>query len=179
MVGGARAATFEGVHVSAHGHGKEIFMARWVSVLIVVAIAGAGCQTNPFQQRSGPPADLDNSYDPPPQGLAMSPEQRFSDIPLPVGLREDYDRSFVYEEAGLAVGRMVYKTNRASMGELAQFFIEECPAADWRLEKLIESARGKELLFQKPNKRLVIEISNLGLVQGREVTITLTPDGSQ
>ena len=151
-------------------------MVRWTSFIILTAVVLMGCQTgNPFQRGGGPDSFSDN-YVPPPRGLAMSTEQRFSDIPLPVGLREDPERSFVYESSGLSIGRMVYRTNRASTGELAQFFMEECPAGDWRLDKLIESARGKELLFFKPGRRLVIEIADRGIIQGREVTITVTPD---
>jgi hypothetical protein len=155
--------------------------------MIILALLLTACETWPWQKTPTEPVaqmdplaakDTKEPYEAPvaPQpGLALSTEQRFKDIPLPVGLKEDLDRTFVYESGALQVGRMVY-TSRASVSELAQFFINQCPAAGWSLKKVIEAEGGKSLLYSKAGKRLEVVVQSLTVTQGRRVTITLTPD---
>lgn len=164
---------------------KGLAMARWIVVLIVVAVMLPACETlNRRDQAPDPGVDLetapDDAYTAPlleEDGLRLSTAQRFKDIPLPVGLKEDQDRSFVYESATLQIGRMVY-SSRSSINELVQFFIRECPTAEWAFINVIES-NGKMLVFKKPGKRmevLVQDTASLPLSAGRRVTVTLTPD---
>jgi hypothetical protein len=105
----------------------------------------------------------------------LSTEQRFKDIPLPVGLKEDLDRTFVYESGALQVGRMVY-SSRASVNELAQFFLDQCPTAGWVRKNVIEAEGGKSFLYTKAGKRLEVVVQSVGVTLGRRVTLTLTPD---
>ena len=107
-------------------------------------------------------------------GLPLSVEQRFSDIPLPAQVREDLEHTYVFESPSLQIGRMVY-TSRASVKELAQFFIRECPAADWELKNLME-ADGVKLVFEKPGKRLVVEIRDQGVGRAKLLVLDLTPE---
>jgi hypothetical protein len=139
----------------------------------------------PWQKQSAPVADMSpvdggkkSSYEAPvvPEpGLQLSTEQRFKDIPLPMGLKEDLDRTFVYESSALQVGRMVY-TSRGSIYDLTQFFLRECPTAGWKLQTVLESERGKTAVFTKPGKRLEVSVLGIGMPQGRRVTLTLTPE---
>jgi len=168
-----------------------------VIVIGLLAALAIGCQTgNPFQRTdpplvelgdplAPPPASSDSTYLPPPDapagpapvppsGLSISTQQRFPDIPLPVGAKEDLERTVVIETSGFATGRMVY-TTKSSVNELAQFFIEECPAADWKLENLVQ-ADGAEMVFRKPGKRLTIRILDMGITRGRTFIITLMPE---
>jgi len=162
------------------------------SVMLVVALCMTGCQTTTWPwQRSTPapvtePSPLDtsdpsaNTYDSPivPEpGLALSSEQRFSDVPLPVGMKAIPRESYIYESSNLQVGRMVYKS-RASVNELAQFYINETPMANWQFQHITQAQDGAELLFTKPDRTLKIGIKNRGFLRGRQLTLNLTPDRS-
>jgi hypothetical protein len=152
---------------------------RALTVLAVVC-ALVACETgNPFARQSQPVADepKDGAGEPmpvPDTGLALSSEQRFSDIPLPVGLSEDPERTFVYQRPDLAVGRMVY-TTRATVAELAQFYLEEAPLAGWEKQSVTQD-EGAELVFTKPDKRLEVTIRPLSFGRGRRLVLTLLPE---
>lgn len=108
-------------------------------------------------------------------GLALSNEQRFSDVPLPAKLKEDSEHSYVFESDTLQIGKMVYKT-KASVNELAQFYIRECPAADWKLESMLQSD-GVYMVFIKPGKRLIVSVEEKhGVHPHRVLTLNFTPD---
>jgi len=146
---------------------------RWIVLLMVAMAVLPACKSGmPWQQRSNQPVaepvdplaakDTKEPYQAPvieSPGLALSPEQRFKDIPLPIGLKE--------------VGRMVY-SSRASVYDLAQFFLKECPTAGWKLRNVLE-AEGKTLVFTKSGKELEIVVLPLGVTVGRRVSITLRP----
>jgi len=149
------------------------------AALVLSAALVAACQSNsPAPIEGGgsnvPAASGAEAPILPEPGLQLAPDQRFSDVPLPVGLDEDMERTYVYESSTLQIGRMVY-TTRHSINELADFFMREAPAADWSLQSLTQ-ADGARLEFAKPGRRLVVSINNLGVPRGREVIIDLTPD---
>lgn len=164
-------------------------MKRCIVLVAVLSIACTACETYPWQKKQEPPvAQMDsqnaaptseNTKEPyvapvvPEPGLALSSDQRFKDVPLPIGLKEDLERTFVYESADFAVGRMVYNT-RASLYDLVQFFAKECPTAGWKLGDVLE-AGGKTLFFSKPGKNLEVNVQTKGVGGGRRLMITLTP----
>ncbi|MDP7640571.1 MAG: hypothetical protein QGG73_12820, partial [Candidatus Hydrogenedentes bacterium] len=41
----------------------------------------------------------------PEPGLQSASQQRFSDVPLPVGVEEDFDRTYIFESKDLQIGR--------------------------------------------------------------------------
>ncbi len=144
-----------------------------------------GCQSMPWQQNTMPPVELLEDEQPadevvtpsPPQqsGLQMAPNQRFKDVPLPTKAKEDKERSYVYESPNLQVGRMVY-TLRADVNDIAQFYIDACPAADWKLVNIKQAGGGAEILFRKPGKKLEVSVIPLGLMQGKRLILHLVPD---
>jgi len=162
---------------------------RFITPLLLLGLAVA-CDTLPMRQSSPPPIeDLDTdegnadnidarpiaeSPAPPEPGLQLAIDQRFSDIPLPLDLKTDADRTYVFENRTLQIGRMVY-SSRETVNDLAQFFIRECPAADWELDSITQ-ASGAELVFRKPGKRLAITIRDLGVSRARELIINMTPE---
>ena len=109
-------------------------------------------------------------------GLALSPEQRFKDVPLPQGAKADLERTFVFESPALHVGRMVY-TSRATLADLAQFYIREAPTGQWQLQDTMEAEKSVTLLFKKPGSRMVVQVQDIGIAKGRRLTVTVTPDG--
>ncbi len=164
---------------------------RLICLTLAAGFLFTSCETinNPFMRNSSPPAQLDGATlepappqgvepAPPQQGLALSAQQRFPDVPLPTGVKADMERTFVYEDKSFQVGRMVYMT-KSKPNELANFYIRECPATDWRLTNTIE-ASVIELSFNKPGKKLKVEIRDLGMAAGgRQLILTMTPDGAQ
>lgn len=137
------------------------------------------------EERAAAPLTSPQSMDLPPpgggvpappvqQGLTLSSNQRFGDIPLPQGLTTDTARTFVYESATLTLGRMVY-TTRAPVNEVAQFFLNQCPLAGWTRVNLIE-ADGVDMLFTKPGKKLEISVREAGRSQ-TQLVVNLTPEG--
>ena len=108
-------------------------------------------------------------------GLPLSPDQRFKDVPLPQGAKPDLERTFVYESSALHVGRMVY-TSRAGLTDLAQFYIQEAPTGQWRLQDTIEAEKSVTLLFNKAGSRMVVQVQDLGIAKGRRLMITVTPE---
>lgn len=155
-------------------------MKRAIAAL-TVAVMVMGCQT--FDRISGrnqntDPAAEETYEDVPPTepGLKLSTEQRFADVPLPTGLREDLEKTFVYESSTLQIGRLVYST-RATVNELVSFFIRECPVAGWELQNVVQ-ADGAELVFKKSGKRLNVTVLTTGVAYGggRQLIVTLIPD---
>ena len=150
---------------------------------IVLCATMIGCQTDDAPGGSYEPPEVGGTSEGVPapplsqQGLPMSPHQRFSDIPLPANMYEDLEHSYVYESKDLQIGRMVYDTE-ANTTEVAQFFIDECPAAGWHLESTVQ-AEGIQLVFRKPGKRLLVAVSPKRFSRTKQkVILHLTPDPS-
>jgi len=160
-------------------------MRRSLVLLVILGLALSACQSVrwPWQKQTVPPPDLSDLEDedlpeppPPVEGaLRVSSQQRFTDIPLPVGARED-PRTYVFQSASLRVGRLVY-TMRASMADLANFFMSECPAADWELKTFVQ-ADGAELTFMKGGEVLLVRIREVGVTRSCEFEIHITPEPS-
>ncbi len=162
-------------------------MVRLTLILSTIMLSAAftGCQSMPWQRDPMPPVELledepaaRGAVTPSPEqapALQMAPNQRFRDVPLPAKASEDLDRSYVYESQDMQVGRMVY-TIRASVNDIAQFYIDACPAADWKLISVKQAEGGSELLFRKPGKKLEVSIFPLGLFRGKRLVLHLVPD---
>lgn len=154
-------------------------MRAFVVLLAVVALMPA-CQNGmsmPWQKNANAPVESSNpllAAPVVPDGLPLSTDSRFNDIPLPVGLTEVPERSFVFQSDTLEIGRMVYST-RADLNELVQFFIRESKNKGWSLVRVLE-AEAKTIEFSMPGKKMVVSVQDRGMVKGRAVTITLTPD---
>lgn len=142
---------------------------------VVCAAFFAACNTMPGELQPIEPEEAGFAVAPPADsGLAPAPQQRFPDVPLPADLREDTARTYVYQAPGIEVGRMVY-ASKATANDLAQFFIRECPAADWKLESVTQAENGVQLIFDKPGKRLEVSAHDQGLARSRELVLHLTP----
>jgi hypothetical protein len=152
----------------------------WVAGFAVLALTA--CETGPFKKKSNDPlADLDTagsqSYEAPlleGTGLNLSTDSRFQDVPLPQGVKEDLNKSVIFESSSLQFGHMVYHS-KASVNELANFYIRECPAADWKLISSFTAA-GHELTFTKPGKRLQVHVRDLGVGRSSQLTLRLIPE---
>ena len=145
---------------------------------VLLAVTLAGCQNMPWQRDSdvgGVDYYEDGDYDAPidEPGLAMSPDTRFQDIPLPDGLREVPEQTYVYETRNLRMGRMVYNT-RHSIADLSNFFLKHTPAAGWEVVSVVEGA-DVTLKFAKEGRELTVDLKERGMLMGRRVVINYTP----
>lgn len=169
-----------------------------IAVVGMIAVAVlTGCQSMPWSKKEPmPPVELlpDSPKDgtpvgaPPsqspapmaeaakPSGLALSTSQRFKEVPLPEKAKEDAERSYVYESAALQIGRMVYNI-RADANDIANFYIQECPAAGWKLDNAQQALGNTYLLFTKPGKRLEVTVQPLGMGRGQRLILHMVPDG--
>jgi len=155
-------------------------MKRSLGTLIVAAVALSACQSGsgPFSKSGG-----GSSSDLPPELATTSvvpamAVTRFSDVPLPSNVSEVMERSYIYESHTLQIGRMVYETPH-DVGKVAQFYIEEAPKHNWHLTNVLE-ANGTQLMFEKPGKRMWLNITPRGLTNRRaELVINLVPDGTR
>lgn len=160
------------------------------SMLAVIGFT-TGCETTPFSKgdESVPVVEAGNGgivqevqpmepippMDPvAPVGLPLSTNTRFADIPLPMGAKEDLDRTYVFESQGFRVGRMVY-TTRDGVSDVAQFYIRECPIADWKLNSAVQ-AEGVQLQFSKGSERLDVSVQTPGVGRATVLILHLTPN---
>ena len=149
-----------------------------LALFLAVAMGTIGCQSyDNWRARNTSGDATAESYEDAPvtaPGLQLSPEQRFADVPLPVGVHEDIEKTFVYETSDLQIGRLVY-TTRAKVGELVAFYIRECPVSNWELQNVVQ-ADGAELEFTKPGRRLEVKIITPPAIGGsRQLVLTLVP----
>jgi len=165
-------------------------MYRNTVLLILAGLVCTGCGSMPWNKdQNAPPVELLDETEaatvdkelgasnPPPlasaEALPPAGRTRFKDVPLPQGVKEDEERTYVYESATIQVGRMVY-TCKTPVTELAQFYIRECPSQGWSLENVLQ-AEGVQLAFKKPGKRLNVNIRPQGVGRPQLLVLTLTP----
>jgi hypothetical protein len=82
----------------------------------------------------------------------------------------------VYESASLQIGRMVYNIH-ADPNDIANFYIQECPAAGWKLDNAQQALGNTYLLFTKPGKRLEVTVQPLGMGRGQRLILHMVPNG--
>lgn len=149
---------------------------------LLLAVTLWGCETIkwPGRSQAALPAiePLNDASAPldapaPDAGLVESAAKRFDDIPLPSGLTEDMDRTYVYHSSSIKIGRMVY-TSREAVQDLAQFFLQKLPETGWKLDSMQQAER-VEMLFTKPDMRLTVSVFRQGVGRANMVILNLTP----
>ena len=149
-------------------------MLRSMSVAVIAVLVLSACESGPFRKKNMRNPSPDDGSGFTETGLIASLETRFPDIPLPAGVKEDLQRTFVYESSTLQIGRMVY-TSKHSVNEVAQFFITEAPKFNWTLTSVLQ-AEDAHLSFEKPGKRMLVVVRVSGITKGGSLLIiNLTP----
>jgi len=156
----------------------------WFCALTAV-LCLPGCESLPWEQGGGDVPAMEGELEPlepmpapdVPDGLPLSTRPRFNDVPVPAGVEEDFDRTYVYESSTLQVGRMVY-TTREDVSDIASFYLREAPLVDWQLQSSLQ-AEGIHLMFEKPGKRLEVSIRPQGVGRSNLLILNLTPDESR
>lgn len=150
--------------------------------ILAASMLIGGCESMPFQGDADPPVKLlsdseKGSYTPPAEpvmGIPASSHKRFNEIPLPDNLREDTQRTFVYDSRTVKIGKMVYYSKN-SVNELAQFYITNAPLDNWTLVSTTQSDDSVLLFFVKPGKRLNVESIRGGVGRSNELILNYLP----
>ncbi|MCF6286922.1 MAG: hypothetical protein L3K26_17295 [Candidatus Hydrogenedentes bacterium] len=150
----------------------------------ITILSLAGCETTPFKRSDDPPVELLNDKgeatapvaEP---GLTPAMARRFKDVPLPSGLREDTEQTFVFDSKATQVARMVYYT-KDSLRDLAQFFIKRAPEEGWKVVSTTQVDDSVNLLFAKTGRRMDVNINRQGVGRSNRLVILYLPeaDGS-
>lgn len=160
---------------------KRYLFAGIIALTLSSLLLSLGCGSMPWKKNKQPPpvelldeTKAETSDTLPAEGTTLVPgPQRFKDIPLPDKVKEDFDRSYVYESGILQVGRMVYNI-RANANNIAQFYVKECPKHGWKLDNVIQG-NGIQLNYSKEGKKLQVNIIPRGLGRPKQLILTLTP----
>jgi hypothetical protein len=146
-------------------------MIRLLTLAVALCLTLSACQSR--SSKSGDAAFENELLAP--VGLQRAPAQRFPDVPLPLNVKEDTERTYVYETRSIQIGRMVY-TVKESVNDVAQFYIRECPNYGWTMDSALQ-AEGIMLVFKQPGKRLLVSVTKTGLVdRGSLLILNYTPD---
>ncbi len=161
---------------------KRYLFAGIIALILSPLLFSLGCGSMPWKKKNEqpPPVELldetkaETSTTLPAEGTTLVPgPQRFKDVPLPDKVKEDFERSYVYESSTLQVGRMVYNI-RADANDVAQFYVKENPKHGWKLDNVIQG-NGIQLNYSKEGKKLQVNIIPQGLGRPKQLILTLTP----
>jgi hypothetical protein len=99
---------------------------------------------------------------------------KFSDLPIPVGLKPLPQISYSFENAGVRVAVLKYQ-GKANVDQVINFFKEQMPMYNWNLINIIEY--GQRLLnFERENETCIITVQVAGFWnEDALVTISLGP----
>ena len=96
---------------------------------------------------------------------------KFSDVPVPVGLKPLSQTSYSFENAGVRVGVLKYQ-GRANIDQVINFYKEQMPMFNWNLINIIEY--GQRLLnFERENETCIITMQVAGF-WNEEVLVTIS-----
>jgi len=99
---------------------------------------------------------------------------KFSDLPIPTGLKALPQTSYSFENAGVRVAVLKYQ-GRANIDQVINFYKEQMPMYNWHLINIIEY--GQRLLnFERENETCIITVQPAGFWNEEALlTISLGP----
>jgi hypothetical protein len=99
---------------------------------------------------------------------------KFSDLPIPAGLKSLPQISYSFENAGIRVAVLKYQ-GKANVDQVINFYKEQMPMYNWNLINIIEY--GQRLLnFERENETCIITVQVAGFWnEDALVTISLGP----
>jgi len=99
---------------------------------------------------------------------------KFSDLPIPTGLKASPRTSYSFENSGVRVAVLKYQ-GRANIDQVINFYKEQMPLYNWNLINIIEY--GQRLLnFERENETCIITVQSAGFWNEEALlTISLGP----
>lgn len=146
---------------------------RWHRVLPALLLpmlfltALTGCATSTFSEQTTPPGELRQATQ------AVEPETAryydFEDVPVPVEMELNTDRSFVFQTTEFAAGLLAF-SGRVELDSLISFFRIKLPDDGWRFLSSIKSPK-TILFFQKDNRLCIITITSKAFTTDAEILV--------
>lgn len=125
---------------------KLVFLST-IGYLLTTALTG--CTTVSSNKDSTNPGSLS------PQALL-----KFSDVPVPVGLKSLPDQSYSFESSGVRVGVLKYQ-GKNNPDQIVNFYKEQMPMYNWNLVNIVEY--GQRLLnFERENETCIVTLQPMG-----------------
>ena len=133
---------------------RKLFFLSTICFLLSVALMGCSTTSN---SRIEPQAIL-----------------KFSDLPIPAGLKSLPQASYSFENAGVRVAVLKYQ-GKVNIDQVINFYKEQMPMYNWNLINIIEY--GQRLLnFERENETCIITIQVAGFWnEDALVTVSLGP----
>ena len=104
------------------------------------------------------------------QNTSLEPQSllKFSDIPVPTGLKSLSQSSYSFESSGVRVGVLKYY-GKADADMVANFYKEQMPMYNWNLVNMIEY--GQRLInFERENESCIVTLEP----RGKNVILTIS-----
>jgi hypothetical protein len=128
-----------------------------------LAVMVIGCSTTPKAQVE-PTQEVSSE-------IPIAPDFRIADIPVPAGFEIDRDKTFVFQNPLIDVGKITY-VGKEQMTSVAQFYIDEMARYGWKLLNVAETET-ISLYFDKPEKTATILLVPRG--RGSVIQISFFP----
>jgi len=120
---------------------KNFFLLPSIFYLLTTVLIG--CSTLSDNKGAANPSLLE------PQAIL-----KFSDIPIPAGLKSLPDQSYSFESSGVRVGVLKYR-GKNNPDQIVNFYKEQMPMYNWNLVNIVEY--GQRLLnFERDNETCII-----------------------
>ena len=112
-----------------------------------------GCATLGIQKGA---AQKDEVFLDPEEVIAVNPDLRFDDLPIPIGFLIDINNSYAFQNPETRVALLRYE-GKDSLRSLIQFFIEQMPRYNWVLLNQVEFEK-IVLNFEKAQESCIVMI---------------------
>jgi len=139
---------------------KKLFFLSTIFCILSTALMGCASLSGNSDAKSANPGVLE------PQAIL-----KFSDIPVPVGLKNLPSQSYSFESSGVRVGVLKYQ-GKNNPDQVVNFYKEQMAMYNWNLVNIVEY--GQRLLnFERENESCIIAIEPKG--SSINLTISLGP----
>ena len=125
---------------------KQLFFLSTTCFLLTAAL---GCTT------------ISDSKEPAASG-SLSPQAilKFTDVPIPVGLKSLPEQSYSFESSGVRVGVLKYQ-GKNNPDQIINFYKEQMPMYNWNLVNIVEY--GQRLMnFERENETCIVTLQPMG-----------------
>ncbi len=125
----------------------KLFFLSAICYLLTTALSG--CTTITESKASTNPGSLS------PQIIL-----KFTDVPVPVGLKSLPEQSYSFESSGVRVGVLKYQ-GKNNPDQIVNFYKEQMPMYNWNLINIVEY--GQRLMnFERENETCIITLQPMG-----------------
>lgn len=145
----------------------KLVLTMVICALVPFAI-GCARQTTMMGGAPEPPADVA-------VGIPLAPNFRIADIPVPAKFEFDREKSFVFQNNVVEVGRIQY-AGKDHINDVAQFYLDEMPRYGWKLLNMTEYGNVL-LLFDKEGEAANVMLMPKG--RGTIIQISFFPKATE